>query len=87
MSVEAVARSVAERRVDLSAWGKVILEEVLFRAAETLSAGSAADRAVVALEFHLTADGAGGFIEIATPGAVEGRIVTRLAMTGRDPLG
>jgi hypothetical protein len=80
MSVEAVAKSIAERRVDLSAWGKVILEEVLFRAAEAVSAEGRTDRALVAMEFHLTADPEHGCLVITTPGAVEGRIVTRLAM-------
>jgi hypothetical protein len=84
MSVEAVAKSIAERQVDLSAWGKVILEEVLFRAAEALSAAGPSERAVVALEFHLTADRDRHSLEISTPGAVEGRIVTQLSMAAPD---
>jgi hypothetical protein len=83
MTVEAIAKGVATREIDLRDWGKVMLEEVLFRAAEQVSAGEpGGDGVSVSLSFRLVADRDGNCLEIRTPGAVEGFIVTRLPMPG-----
>lgn len=82
MTIEAVAKGVAARNVDLANWGRVIFEEVLFQAAEQVSArGAGGGDVTVSLDFRLVARPDDGCLEISTPGAVEGVIVTRLAMT------
>lgn len=55
--------------VKLADWGKVILEEVLFRAARDIGAGHSA--VTVALEFHLAPNAAARGIQIRVAGAVE----------------
>lgn len=82
MTIEAVAKGVAARNVDLRDWGRVIFEEVLFRAAEQVSArGAGGGDVAVSLHFRLVARQDEGCLEISTPGAVEGVIVTRLHIT------
>lgn len=69
------------RNVDPNAWGKVILEDILFRAAKAASSQPAGSPpADVTLTFTLAADPETGEIEIATPGAVEPVITTRLKL-------
>ncbi len=73
----------AVRDVDLGDWGRVLLEEILFRAARDISEqAAAAPNATVTLEFRLTPDETTRTIEICTPGAVEAVIRTRLPMEG-----
>jgi len=82
MTVEAVAKGIAVRDVELRDWGKVILEEVLFQAAQRVSGGfdTGAGQVEVVLTFRLAADLNARCLTITTPGAVEDSIVTRLAM-------
>ncbi len=65
------------REVEPEDWGKVLLEELLFQGALAASDG-ATGTIEVRLTFSLQADTARRVIEIATPGSVEEKIVTRL---------
>jgi hypothetical protein len=56
--------------IDPHDWGKVILEELLFRAARDL-AGPGHGTVTVSLEFHLTPNQAAPGIDISIEGAVE----------------
>jgi len=79
MTVEAVARSIHIRDVELRDWGKVILEEVLFQAAQHLSNDPGpADAVGVSLIFRIAADRDRGGLTITTRGAIEDSIVTRI---------
>ena len=65
--------------VPLDDWGKRLLEELLFRAAEQVGAQpSDVDAVSVTLTFTLRADVASDCIEISVPGSVEAELVTRL---------
>jgi len=67
------------REVPLEGWGKALLEEILFRAAEAASAGSPGGGAVaVSLTFRLTPNVAGDYLEIRTESTAEPPLVTRL---------
>lgn len=69
--------------IDPRDWGKILLEDILFRAARDVSARGTGDGGTsVALEFRVTADTSSRTIEIATPGAVEPLLVTRLPLDG-----
>jgi hypothetical protein len=58
------------REVAPEDWGKVMLEEILFRAARDLSAQAlGATEVTVSIEFKLAPDIATRTIEISTPGA------------------
>ncbi len=68
-----------ENIVPLPDWGKQLLEELLFRAAE--AAGdqqSQADSVEVTLTFRLRPDLANDCLEISVPGVVESSLITRL---------
>ncbi len=81
MTVEAVAKAVSSREIALGDWGRVILEEVLFRAAQQVSDnGGTSDSVEVVLSFRLAADKADNCLTITTPGAVEDSIRTRVVM-------
>ncbi|MCC6918760.1 MAG: hypothetical protein IT548_06120 [Alphaproteobacteria bacterium] len=81
MAVDPVARAEETREVEPRAWGRVILEEILFQAALAVSErGGSADDVTVQLSFRLTADAQRRLLAIETPGAVEGHIVTHLPM-------
>lgn len=69
--------------VPIEAFGKRLVEELLFRGAQAFEAGAAEDAGqagavTVMLQFTLRADAAHDCIEIGTPGVVEPMIVTRL---------
>ena len=65
--------------VPMDEWGKRLLEELLFRAAERVGAQSSDEEAVsITLTFTLRADVASDCIEISVPGSVEAELVTRL---------
>jgi hypothetical protein len=67
------------REVSLDRWGRVLLEELLLRAAQRVSENAPADPFVdVALTFRLTPNAAGDCIEIRTDGAAEPPLQTRL---------
>ena len=67
------------REVPLERWGKALLEEILFRAAERVTAGPRdASSVEVALTFRLTPNVADDCLEIRADGAAEPPIVTRL---------
>jgi hypothetical protein len=68
------------REVALDHWGRALLEELLFRAAEAVSAGARDGDAVeVALTFRLTPRIADDALEIRTASSAEAPLVTRLA--------
>jgi hypothetical protein len=70
----------AVREVALDQWGRALLEELLFRAAEAVSAGASAGAGVeVTLSFRLTPRVAEDVLEIRTEGRAEAPLVTRLA--------
>jgi hypothetical protein len=66
------------RELEPEQWGKAILEELLFQAALAAPAAALNDTIEIKLCFSLRADKARRLVEIATPGAVERSIVTRL---------
>jgi CxxC motif-containing protein (DUF1111 family) len=67
------------RDVALDQWGRALLEELLFRAAEAVSAAGAAGSAVdVSLSFRLTPRMQDDCIEIRTECSAEPPLVTRL---------
>ena len=69
------------REVEPEGWGRVILEDILFRAARQVSADAASGQpAPVVLEFQVIANAETGAIEITTAGAVEAAIVTCLPL-------
>ncbi len=69
------------REVAPADWGKVMLEEILFRAARDLSAQAlGATEVTVSIEYRLAPDIATRTIEISTPGAVEPVIRTRVPL-------
>ncbi len=81
MEIDAIARGDTVVDVAPLAWGKVILEEVLFRAASACSDGPAPDGCVkITMEFEIRADEAARQLEISTPGAIERAIVTRVPL-------
>lgn len=81
MVVDPVARGEETREVEPRAWGRVLLEEVLFRAALAAPERTGgAEGITVQLSFCLTADPQRGVLRIETPGAVEGHIVTCVPM-------
>jgi len=81
MTRDSVARSDAIREVGLREWGKVLLEELLLRAAEQVSEhGAAGSSIAVTLTFELTPIGRDRCLEISTAGIVEKFIVTRLPL-------
>jgi hypothetical protein len=70
---------MTSRLVPLDEWGKRLLEELLFQAAE--QAGAAApgtDVLTVNLSFTLRAHIESECIEVSVPGAVESELVTQL---------
>ena len=68
------------REVPIERWGRVLLEEVLFRAAEAVSAKRADESSVdVVLTLRLTANVAEDCFEIRTDAGAEPALVTRLA--------
>jgi hypothetical protein len=70
----------AVREVTLDQWGRALLEELLFRAAQAVSAGSRSGDAVeLSLSFRVTARVAEDALEIWTESAAEAPLVTRLA--------
>lgn len=67
------------REVPLHDWGKALLEELLFRAAEAVSAVQPGESHVeVSLTFRLTANVTNDCLEIVTDGGAEAPLVTRL---------
>jgi hypothetical protein len=73
-------RSEPVRVVALDQWGRALLEELLFRAGEAVSAGSrSGDSVEVSLTFRLTPRVADDALEIRTESSAEGALVTRLA--------
>jgi hypothetical protein len=65
--------------VPIGEWGKHLLEELLFRAAERVGVDtSGADSIEVTLTFRLRPDLAADALEISVPGAVEVPLITRL---------
>jgi hypothetical protein len=81
VNTTAIAKADTVRAVAPSDWGKAILEELLFLAAEQVSAGAPVGRSVqVTLTFALTPDPIDPEIEISVPGQVEGHISTRLPL-------
>jgi hypothetical protein len=70
---------MSDKVVPIADWGKSLLEELLFRAAERVGADtSAADSVEVTLTFRLRPDLVADCLEISVPGAVESALVTRL---------
>jgi hypothetical protein len=70
----------ALREVTLDQWGRALLEELLFRAAQAVSAGSrSGDSVELSLTFRLTPRLAEDALEIRTESAAEPPLVTRLA--------
>lgn len=70
---------MSENIVPIGEWGKHLLEELLFRAAERVGvATSGADSVEVTLTFRLRPDLATDALEISVPGAVEAPLITRL---------
>jgi len=70
-----------ERTVDLSVdeWSRALVEELLFRAAEAVSAGPRRGGFVeVTMTFRLAPSAADGSIEIRADRAAEASLVTRL---------
>jgi hypothetical protein len=68
-----------DRELEPEQWGRAILEELLFRAGLAAPIAAAQNGKIkVTLSFSLRADKARRLVEIATPGAVERKIVTRL---------
>jgi hypothetical protein len=71
--------AVQAREVALDQWGRALLEELLFRAAEAVSAGArAGDSVEVSLQFRLTPRVAEDALEIRTESSAETPLVTRL---------
>ncbi len=71
--------SATVREVPLDDWGKALLEEVLFRAAEAVSAKPPEQGHVeVTLTLRLTPNVADDCLEILTNGGAEPPLVTRL---------
>ena len=69
----------AAREVSLDQWGKALLEELLFRAAQCASQSeSAASSIEVSLRFRVTANVADDCLEIRTERAAEPPLATRL---------
>jgi hypothetical protein len=69
---------MSDNVVPLDEWGKRMLEELLFRAAERAFVGASGDELTVTVTFTLRADVEGDCIEISVPGSVESEILTRL---------
>jgi hypothetical protein len=69
---------MSDNVVPLDEWGKRLLEELLFRAAERAFADASGDELKVTLTFTLRADVERDCIEISVPGSVESEILTRL---------
>jgi hypothetical protein len=68
------------REVALDQWGRALLEELLFRAAEAVSAGErSGDSVEVSLRFRLTPRVAEDALEIRTETSAEAPLVTRLS--------
>ncbi|MBM4385668.1 MAG: hypothetical protein FJ091_20160 [Deltaproteobacteria bacterium] len=71
--------SESVREVALDQWGRALLEELLFRAAESVSAQPPDGASVeVALKFVLTPRAADDALEIRTESSAESPLVTRL---------
>jgi len=86
MTDQATAKTDPTREVTLNEWGKVLLEEVLFRGAEHVSRhGASGDSVLVTLSFSLKPNLADGCIEVSIPGAVEKSITTRLQVHDSTP--
>ena len=69
------------REVAPQEWGRVLLEEILFRAAEQVSSSGVNGEAItLSLAFTLKANEQDQCIEISTPGKVEQAIVTRVPL-------
>jgi hypothetical protein len=67
------------REVTLDQWGRALLEEVLFRAAEAVSASAGAQAAVeVVLSFRITPREEDDCLELRTESSAEAPLVTRL---------
>lgn len=64
--------------VPLDEWGKRLLEELLFRAAERASVDTSVNELTVTLTFTLRANVDSDCIEISVPGSVEAELVTHL---------
>ncbi len=64
--------------VPLDEWGKRLLEELLFRAAERAFVDTSGNELTVTLTFTLRADVEADCIEISVPGSVESELLTRL---------
>jgi 2-keto-4-pentenoate hydratase len=70
---------MSENIVPIGDWGKHLLEELLFRAAERVGADtSGADSVEVTLTFRLRPDLVADCLEISVPGVVESALITRL---------
>ena len=70
---------MSDNIVPIGDWGKHLLEELLFRAAERVGAdASGADAVEVTLTFRLRPDLAADCLEISVPGVVESALITRL---------
>ena len=77
---EANMANESVRDVPLDQWGRALLEELLFRAAEGVSAGArSGDSALVTLTFRVTPRVADDALEIRTESSAEAPLVTRLA--------
>jgi hypothetical protein len=68
-----------ENTVPIGDWGKHLLEELLFRAAERVGTNTAdADSVEVTLTFRIRPDLVADCLEISVPGVVETALITRL---------
>jgi len=71
--------AVQPREVTLDQWGRALLEELLFRAAEAVSRDAGAQGSVeVALGFRITPREAEDCLEIRMESSAEAPLVTRL---------
>ena len=67
------------REVPIDRWGRALLEEILFRAAQAATETDQAQGTVeVAITFRLTPDVVSDCLEIRTDGIAEAPLVTRL---------
>ncbi len=81
MAFDAVARGDTIIEIEPRDWGREILQEVLFRAAQACSAAAGPPGPVrVTLQFDITADEHQRSITITAPGAIEKAIVTTVVL-------
>ena len=69
---------MSSKVVPLDEWGRHLLEELLFRAAERVGAASETNELAITLTFTLRADVESGCIEISVPGSGGSELLTHL---------